>query len=186
MIIYLHGFNSSANVNSDKVKLLSTIDEVYVAKYDSFHSYTDIFKDLTDAVEGFKNKVFVGTSLGGFYASKLAKHYSAPAVCINPCINPHISLRPLTNIPMTNYIDGAVKHLTSDVCNSYDSHEISEKSTFSVNPLLLLDRDDELLDSEFTAETLKSWETVIFEGGNHRFSHMLESIPHIKNYLRKN
>ena len=186
MIIYLHGFNSSANINSDKVKLLSTIDDVYVAKYDSFASYDITLKKLCADVDTFKNKTFIGTSLGAFYASALGKSYSAPAVCINPCLDPALTLKVLCNIKMVNFIDGVTSYLTPSVCESYTNHSITSNSQFLIKQLLLLDLGDELLNSIQTKETLKSWESVCFQGGSHRFDHMRESIPTIQKYIKSN
>ena len=46
--------------------------------------------------------------------------------------------------------------------------------------LILLDRGDKLMDSEKTAEFIGDrYNIVMFEGGNHRFAHMRESLNHI-------
>ena len=87
---YLHGFNSDADRSSDKVQILQTIGEVILLSYDSFATYDNILRSLIDSVqvEPHENPVFVGTSLGGFYAAELGKHYGLPSVLINPAWNP--------------------------------------------------------------------------------------------------
>ncbi|NCP84739.1 MAG: hypothetical protein GW823_07555 [Bacteroidetes bacterium] len=48
--------------------------------------------------------------------------------------------------------------------------------------LILLDLEDEVLDSRKTKEQLeKKYGVVTFEGGNHRFTHLKESLPLIRN-----
>jgi len=47
---------------------------------------------LLDDMHGPCNMVFVGTSLGGWWASKLGLLYDIPAIIINPAITPSTSL----------------------------------------------------------------------------------------------
>lgn len=96
VIIYCHGYNSSAQ--SDKVKRLSAAGEVYAwnINIDPEVSLDDLEQKIDDLLISKMNEdfimVFVGTSLGAWYASKLADIYSAYAVLINPAIDPKTSL----------------------------------------------------------------------------------------------
>ena len=96
VIIYCHGYNSSAQ--SDKVKRLTAAGEVFAwdINIDPEVSLNDLEQKMDDLLISKMNEdfmlVFVGTSLGAWYASKLADIYAAYAVLINPAINPKTSL----------------------------------------------------------------------------------------------
>ena len=98
MIVYLHGFGSSGN--SAKVDALVAkfgadqvfapdlpIDPSEVAKI-----IADMISDWYKTRNSIDKLVFVGTSLGAFYASFFAHTYDAPAVIVNPSIRPNESL----------------------------------------------------------------------------------------------
>ena len=54
---------------------------------------------------------FIGSSLGGFYATWLAERYAAKAVLINPAIDPHLGLRAYLG-PQKNLYTGEPYELT--------------------------------------------------------------------------
>ena len=181
---YLHGFNSDADRSSDKVQLLQTIGEVILLSYDSFATYDNILRSLIDSVQvdPHENPVFVGTSLGGFYAAELGKHYGLPSVLINPAWNPYEVLAKFRGQTLTNYKNGAVKTLERESTGRYTGIGfVPDRRNL---PLVLLDEDDELLDSKATREHFMSMRcpVVLFEGGCHRFKHMKEALPHIEEY----
>lgn len=94
IIIYFHGYNSSPN--SDKVERLRQIPDSIVHAFpasvdpdvaiDSVGN--EILNVLLDRLHTDDKIVFVGTSLGGWLASKLATMYDVPAILINPSFNP--------------------------------------------------------------------------------------------------
>lgn len=98
IIIYFHGYNSSPN--SDKVERLRQIPDSIVHAFpasvdpdvaiDSVGN--EILNVLLDRIHTDDQIVFVGTSLGGWLASKLATMYDVPAILINPSFNPAITL----------------------------------------------------------------------------------------------
>lgn len=97
-VIYFHGYGS--NANSDKVKALKDglgcnvlafdidIDPVKAEAY-LCQKIDDLL--LTDMHRNDKF-IFVGTSLGGWMASKLGVKYKIPAVIINPSCDPVANL----------------------------------------------------------------------------------------------
>jgi hypothetical protein len=57
---------------------------------------------------------------------------------------------------------------------------------YEYKPLLLLDADDELIDSQQSLNVLKgvvSNSSVYYPGGSHRFDHIDLALPSIQNYL---
>ena len=188
MIVYLHGFNSAFNPDSDKVRALSKIDEVYPVSYNSFDSHTNILYDLLTKTRHLENPVFVGTSLGGFYAAALASSFGSPCVLINPVVSGSFfktAGEAIKDVPMKNYVTGEYSTLTQTVLDSYATLALTE-CYYEYKPLLLLDMGDELLDSYETRETLKdvvSPSSLYYPGGSHRFDHIDIALPSIQSYL---
>jgi predicted esterase YcpF (UPF0227 family) len=188
MIVYLHGFNSAFNPDSDKVRALSKIDEVYPVSYNSFDSHTNILYDLLTKTRHLSNPVFVGTSLGGFYAAALASSFGSPCVLINPVVSGlffKTAGEAIKDVPMKNYVTGEYSTLTQTVLDSYATLALTE-CYYEYKPLLLLDMGDELLDSYETRETLKdvvSPSSLYYPGGSHRFDHIDIALPSIQSYL---
>jgi hypothetical protein len=89
-IIYFHGYGSSPA--TDKVTVLKEhFSEVYAFPIDINPAISlpyleeQIEKIFDDTVNLDTDLIFVGTSLGAWYAGRLAKKYYSPAVLINPC-----------------------------------------------------------------------------------------------------
>lgn len=96
--IYFHGFGSSAQ--SDKVdRLKNSGYDVYSFDIDPDPAISipkligEIDKVLVEAHPDNVDLVMIGTSLGGWYASKIADLYHAKAIIINPCYDPKIFLK---------------------------------------------------------------------------------------------
>jgi uncharacterized protein len=185
--VYIHGFNSAFNPESDKVKSLEKLGIVMGFTYDSFSSYDEIlksFKLFFNNIEMPEDVVFVGTSLGGFWATECAKAYGTPSVIINPCHTPKILLQKYVGIEHTNFLTGQKNILTQEVVNSYLGKTIHENnSCYFFLPLLLLDMADEVIDSKETLELCHKFPKLTFVGGSHRFDHMEESLHEISRYV---
>jgi uncharacterized protein len=98
LVIYCHGFGSSSNTSKLK-ELQDAGFEAYCfdASLDpeiAIESLTDKIDNLLiDKVAGNTSMTVVGTSLGGWYASKIASMYDCNAVVINPSYDPSTSLK---------------------------------------------------------------------------------------------
>jgi predicted esterase YcpF (UPF0227 family) len=100
-IIYLHGFNSSPG--SVKGQMLARAASA-LREPPPFHlpaldhrpaqAMRDVCAWVDANVETAGNVSFIGSSLGGFYATYLAERYGARAVVINPAIRPFVDLQP--------------------------------------------------------------------------------------------
>lgn len=97
LVVYFHGYGSSAN--TDKVaRLKAKHEHVYAWDIDIDPSVSipmlvaNINDVLVTNMHDEAELVFVGTSLGGWYASVLAVMYDAHAIVVNPCWDPKISL----------------------------------------------------------------------------------------------
>jgi len=190
IFIYIHGFNSKGDLESKKLKELEKLGSIITLNYNSFDSYDSIYSDLEKQFDKVTDKIFeehypdiaiVGSSLGGFWAARLANDFGFyfPTILINPSISPSQSLKRYVGIEMKNYKTGELKIMGKDIPESYP------KLPKSPLYLVLLDKGDEILDTE-KSEKYFSINTVIrFDGGSHRFEHMAESLPHIKSYINR-
>lgn len=185
-IIYLHGFNSAFDPSSSKVFALSELGEVTGINYDSFSTYDEIFEYLSEEIETTTDTLIVGASLGGFWAATMGKHFHVPSVIINPCHNPFDMMKKFVGETYLNYVTGKLKHFDKDVPPSYKDHELlGYDESFMYKPLVLIDADDEIIDSSETEEILRGFKINVFEEGSHRFLHMNESLNIIRDYVNE-
>jgi predicted esterase YcpF (UPF0227 family) len=188
--VYLHGFNSGYDSENPKVQALSTIADVIGVTYDSFASYQKILAQISheiySQVHDRDDMVFVGTSLGGFWAAEMGRYFGVPSVIINPCHNPREMLHRYVGYTMTNYVTGVANVLTSEVVETYPTYGMTnENQTFKFLPLVLLDMGDEVIDSTETFKTLEGFPTFIWQEGSHRFDHIDHAIPFIQQYVNR-
>lgn len=188
MIVYLHGFNSAYNPNSDKIAALSKIDDVHPLSYNSFDTHKNILDDILNKTRHLINPIFVGTSLGGFYAGVCAAAFGVPCVLINPVVSGSFFQTvgsAIKDLPMKNYVTGQQSKLTQPVLDSYSDLALNDLH-YEYKPLLLLDADDEYIDSQQSLNVLKDFvskSSVYYPGGSHRFDHIDLALPSIQNYL---
>ncbi len=191
LFIYLHGFNSAPSPSSEKVATLKHLREVICLAYDTFDTRENIIKYLTKQVENLDSNqverngcVLVGTSLGGYYTSVLAKLTGKPSILINPAMNPVEFMIESSGQTYENYETGELRKLTKEVALTYENHpvDVAVKS-YKYRPLVLLDAGDDLLDSNVTKRQLSQFDVHLFDGGSHRFEHMKEALPIISEYV---
>ena len=99
LIIYFHGFNSSPKTDKfDRLKSAFPDDFVYAFPINidpdiaQIELENDIDSCLIDHLNENINVVFVGTSLGAWWANKMGDLYDCPTILINPCHDPKNSL----------------------------------------------------------------------------------------------
>lgn len=97
IVVYCHGYGSDPN--TDKLQQLKDAGfDAYCfhACIDPVVAYESISRDVDMMLLDYLNQdielIFVGTSLGGWMASKLAEAYDCRAVIINPSYNAKESL----------------------------------------------------------------------------------------------
>lgn len=155
-IVYFHGYGSSAK--SDKVELLKAVKDSEVFAYDINIDPSISLKELSDQIDlmlldhPHENTeiVFVGTSLGAWYAAELAYVYGVKAVLINPCFEPQKSL--------------AKYGVKQEILNKYRNIKLT------TDMIVFIALDDEVLDyTEFCKNTnIEEVHFVPFAG--HRFN----------------
>ncbi|MDX8396919.1 MAG: YqiA/YcfP family alpha/beta fold hydrolase [Mariprofundaceae bacterium] len=175
-VYLLHGFASAPKYPSDKAVVLEAVFNLPVKQlvYDSAASFADNLIMLKGQVD-MPAQFFVGTSLGAFYANKLAEFFyskfAAGSIMLNPCCNPYRVLPSLKGAH-TNFVTGDYFELTQNVISSYQDSSFLDRS--EVLPRwILLNMDDALIDAFETKERYKhALEVITFEHGGHRFENM--------------
>ncbi|MCW8834153.1 MAG: esterase YqiA [Colwellia sp.] len=190
-ILYIHGFNSSPL----SVKAVQTRD--YLAKNHpeiAFHcpqlatSPTEAMAQLEQIIEqeGEMNTwSFIGSSLGGYFASHLAEKYQQLAVMINPAIRPFELLE--------DYIGQQENPYTGIVYQVTKAHMTQLKAMEPVTPkldsrqknnyLVMVQTGDEVLDYQQAVEKYQHCRLIIEEGGDHSFINFAKRLPMIADFL---
>jgi len=179
-ILYIHGFKSQFKEQSEKVQALNTLGKVFGVTLDYTKTFDEIKKTLLKFVldKDMDIELIVGTSLGGYYSSVIGASAGVPFVAINPVVDPVLTLSKYIGDGFT--FTGEAYTLKEETVTAYPGFALDGCG------LILLDRGDELINSEETLATLDNfYSTKIFEGGNHRFAHINESLTEIKSYFNQ-
>ena len=145
MLLYIHGFNSSAA--SFKARLLRAA----LAERQREHEFVcpNLPPAPAEAIAGLERLIgrerpcLVGSSLGGFYATWLAEKHGLPAVLVNPAIRPYRLLSGYVG-RQKNLYTGAEYELTQQHVD-----ELRALEPASITPeryLLIVTTGDEVLD----------------------------------------
>lgn len=170
-IVYLHGFGSSGN--SEKSQALK-------ARFGDENVWSpDLPLDADEVINMVANYVhrvndypivFVGTSLGGFYANYFAQRFDCPSVLVNPAFNPGQSLSKSLG-EHKNYATGLPFELTQDHLGKWVAmrNDITDTNGALVNLFIALD--DEVIDAGQMIEAFPHYRyRKTFEQAGHRFS----------------
>lgn len=176
MIVYFHGFASSNN--SNKVTMLKNRfgDDHVIAPNLPFNPI-EVSKLTAEIVNDFainyKNQdslIFVGTSLGAFYANYFGHLYDCPMVLVNPSVYPSESLKQRLG-SNKNYATGeeifvSLAHL--DSLNEMKEYINATYHGSLVN--LFLAKDDDVIPYNIALEVFKFTNSVcVMNDGGHRF-----------------
>ena len=182
MIAYLHGFNSSPS--SHKAKVLAA----YLAARGRARDHVcpalpALGSQAIAAVESLMAThapgtpwCFVGSSLGGFYATYLAETHAARAVLLNPAIHPHVGLRAYLG-EQRNLHTGELYELTQAHLDAWRALDVTR-----LHPeryLLIVETGDEVLDYRRALERYQGAERIVVEGGDHSLQSFEQHLPRI-------
>jgi predicted esterase YcpF (UPF0227 family) len=169
MLLYLHGFNSSAA--SFKARLLRAAmarrgREAEFVCPDLPDRPSEAIA-LVEAVIARERACLVGSSLGGFYATYLAEKHDLRAVLVNPAVRPYELL--------CGYV-GTQKNLYTGIEYEFTAGHLAELRALEVEHvtperyLVIVTTDDEVLDYRDALGKYRGAERIVVEGGDHGFS----------------
>lgn len=187
MIVYLHGFNSTGPDSGKFAELTKGLPdiEVFAPTYPS-NDPDKAIQIVSDFVESNCNNydelMFVGTSMGGYFAQYLGRKYDAKVVLINPALVPSFTLKNYLG-ENTNFYTGEKYTLTMDNIKAIEAYNVRPNFEHAYGTLLLLDRADEIINYKVAYGVYRDIaECHVYDGGNHRFDHMNEALPLIERF----
>ena len=184
-ILYLHGFASSSNSNKAKVlkKYISKNHkntEIIIPDLDN--NFKLAVSQIHTLIDNAKHPiVFIGSSLGGYYASYFSNKLKTKSVLINPAIPP------LKDFEMylgenENYSTGEKFIITPEDIR-YIRKMSYKKYANAENTYVLLESGDEVLNYKETAKYFSSSYLDIIYGGSHSYESLDEKLKNIVNFI---
>ena len=187
-LLYLHGFNSSPQ--SHKAQLVTQymadngcLDQLLCPQIPAVPEEAQLFLERL-VEETLENHLlnFVGSSLGGYYATYLAEKYSGTAALINPSVKPYETL--------TAYL-GENKFYFQDEVWEFNETHIQQLEAMKVEKLsdeqrylVLLQTGDETLDYREAELKYENSQCIIEQGGDHSFIDLERFIPEIMQFSK--
>ena len=185
-ILYFHGFKSSSDSTKakDLHKFISrrTRNTILITPniHDNFHDAHDQIINLIESNQ--PNIFFMGSSLGGYYASFFSQKYNKKAVLINPAIPP------LKDFEMhlgknKNYSNGNKFIITKndiDYIRSLSYKKILKPK----NLMILLESGDEILNYNDASSYFSGSHIDILYGGDHSYSSFKVKFNKIQDFLK--
>jgi predicted esterase YcpF (UPF0227 family) len=172
MLIYIHGFNSSAlsfkaGLVHERMRALGRAQEYVCPELD--HRPQRAIAQLEALVAGVgKSPVaLIGSSLGGYYATWLAERHGLRAALVNPAVQPYELLRGYLG-PQRNLYTGAEYEFTAQHLAELRALEVPRITP--ARYLLLVATGDETLDYRRAVAKYEGCTQIIVEGSDHAFS----------------
>ena len=186
VLLSLHGFHSSpASLKAQQMRdylLLEHSDikficpQLPVLPKDMWTVIKSIFEQYSD-----HEIAVMGSSLGGFLATKVAEKYAVKVVLINPAVTPNSLLTEYQGVQMHPYLQqqyyidenyiNQIKALTIDTIKSPE------------NIWVLLQQQDEVLDYRAAMEKYKKCKITCESGGDHSFRGFERYLSEIIHFL---
>lgn len=178
-ILYLHGFGSYFDPASDKVMALESLGTVHGVSLDWTAPLEETILKIVEVVEDLHIDLIVGTSMGGWAAANVGSEIGVPFVAINPAIDPAKSLMRYVGEDRIDY-SRKLYTLTEETVREYFP------MTNLGYGLILLDLGDEVVDAQETINSYEEYHQIVtFEGGSHRFDHMVSGVEYIKEFYNR-
>ncbi|VAW52692.1 Esterase YqiA [hydrothermal vent metagenome] len=187
-LLYLHGFNSSpeshkAQLVTQYLREKNCLDLLICPQIPVVPAEAKAFLEqlVEDALQEHELS-FVGSSLGGYYATYLAEKYSGTAVLINPSVNPYVTL--------SAYL-GENKFYFEDEVWEFNEEHIQQLKNMNVETitqaeryLVLLQTGDETLDYREAELMYKDAQCIIEQGGDHAFTNLERHLARIMQFSK--
>jgi predicted esterase YcpF (UPF0227 family) len=184
-ILYFHGFKSSSD-SSKAQEFKKFIENKTSQTKIIIPDLEDDFKEAHKQIETLIDKnspniLYMGSSLGGYYALYFAQLYKSKSVLINPAIAPlndfeiHLGKN-------ENYATGNKFTISKDDI-SYIRSLHHKKILEPKNNLILLESGDEILNYVESSSYFRGSYIDIFYGGNHSYTSIKEKFTKIKEFF---
>jgi hypothetical protein len=184
VLVYLHGFNSSPQ--SHKARVLERyMEERGLAARCACPALAPLPSEAIATCEALLARragapvCFVGSSLGGFYATHLAEKHDARAILINPAIDPHVGLRAYLGT-QKNLHTGEPYELTERHLKEWEM--LLAPHVTPSRYLLVVETGDEVLDYRRAVQRYAGARQMVIPGGDHSLQSFSEHLPAILDF----
>jgi hypothetical protein len=158
MLVYIHGFNSSSE--SDTAKFIKHFHPDLIAVDYSYKNPSVAINQIVKLCTTEERVVIIGSSLGGWFAEKVAQRVVCDLILINP------SLTPETNLIKYN-IDQEIM---------WEYEDLKAKDLARCNRFVLIGKDDTVVDPAYAMTVYKNKATVLTVDCGHRLNVMGKSV----------
>ena len=185
-IFYFHGFASSADstkaiVFNDFIKEKFPNISLHIPNIDN--SIEKSFIQLEKLVGKNKgDRLFIGSSLGGFYATYFAEKLGSKAVLINPASNPYLGMEMYLGKNI-NYSTNEEFYLTKKDLEILKLNNVSKVNS-PANYLVLIETGDDVIPFKYTLDFYSGCNFRIVNGGSHSFDSFKEELEIISKFMK--
>jgi predicted esterase YcpF (UPF0227 family) len=186
VLLSLHGFHSSpASLKAQQMReyLLSHHSDIQFVCPQLPVFPLDMWDIITSIFEQYRGCqiAVMGSSLGGFLATKVAQHYAVKVVLINPAVTPHLLFSQYKGVQTHPYL-----HQQYNIDQEYIEQIIRlnvENINYPDNIWVLLQQSDEVLDYRDAMNKYKRCTITCEKGGDHSFIGFERYLDKIINFL---
>jgi len=191
-VLYIHGFNSSPlSVKAEETRnyLQEYFPQVNFYCPQLVSNPQGAIIQLEKIIESSQTDstwYFIGSSLGGYFASYLSEKYNYPCALINPAIKPFELLK--------DYIGEQVNPYTEEVYQVTNEHMAVLKAIEPKQPtfdgqqknnyLVMVQTDDEVLNYQQAVEKYTYCRLIVEQGGDHSFVNFKQHLPAISEFFQ--
>lgn len=187
MLVYVHGFNSSAHSHKAGVLGAHLARLGLAAQYacpELAHRPAQAMAQLRALVAAYdpREVTLVGSSLGGYYATWLAENLDMRAVLVNPALRPYELLAPCVG-PQTNLYTGEQYEFTAQHVDELRALEVDH-----ITPqryLLIAATGDEVLDYRDAVRRYAGCEQILIAGSDHGLREFTDHLDTVVSFWQR-
>jgi predicted esterase YcpF (UPF0227 family) len=182
-LLYIHGLNSSA-LSKKATQLTALMQARGLAEQlrvpELHHHPRQAIAQLDAAIEELGRPLLVGSSLGGYYATHLARRHGLKVLLINPAVNPHQLFDGFLG-PQENLYTGERWELTLDHVKALAELEVPAPQD-PQRTQVWLQTGDETLDYRRAEAFYRACALRIQAGGDHSYQGFAEQLPAVLSF----
>ncbi|MFN6970379.1 MAG: YqiA/YcfP family alpha/beta fold hydrolase [Rheinheimera sp.] len=185
LVLYLHGFASSSQ--SEKALLTADYFQHHLPHHqlllpDLPYTPLEAVQSIAELLQGRRPDAVIGSSLGGFLATRLAEQFQCKTVLINPAVQPHLLLRQhlgrYFHPVLQQHFDVRADHLPQ--LEALMPAKPPQNAPIKV----LLQSGDEVLDYRQALDFYQYCQLDVQEGGDHSYQGYANRLPDIVKFCQ--
>jgi predicted esterase YcpF (UPF0227 family) len=193
-ILYIHGFNSSPlSVKAEQTRryLQDNFPQIHVYCPQIVSNPKGAINQLEKIIQSSQADstwYFIGSSLGGYFASYLSEKYNYPCVLVNPAIKPFELLEDYLGEQVNPYTEEVYQVTKSHMLDlkAIESRSLSFDTEQKNNYLVMVQTDDEVLNYKQAVEKYQHCRLIVEQGGDHSFVNFEQHLPAITEFFQLN